>query len=151
MSPRQRLGLAAAGVLVVVALAVAGVQRPGTGDPAGRPAFVSWLARTFGGLPDVPAADVTAGCPAAGNGGGLQVDGSCELTVRDPGTTKRLRLRSTAPLRVSAPGPDGSDRRIEADVAVGKTGVAETSIALDGPGVVIVRCSCVLRVGGGDD
>ncbi|MGW0505572.1 hypothetical protein [Micromonospora sp. NPDC003241] len=141
MTGRQKVLLAALGVLLVVLFVVAvGAGGGGRGDPSSRSSLVDLLGRVGGGTSAVDPVTVDADCAEAP--GRLVVTGDCELRVADPGGLRTLILRSPEAFTVEAPAPGDADFTVEDDVNPADDGTgAVTRIAVDRATTVRVSCS----------
>ncbi len=148
MSGRQKVLLAALGVLLVVLFAVAvGTGRDERGDPSARNPLVDLLGRAGGGRSAVDPATVEADC--AEGPGRLAVTGRCALRVADPGGLRTLILRGPDAFTVEAPAPGDADFTVEDTVTPAADGTgAVARVAVDRATTVLVSCpgGCLVTV-----
>ncbi|MFC3502639.1 hypothetical protein ACFOOK_16900 [Micromonospora krabiensis] len=140
MSGRQKVLLAALGVLLVALFVVAvGAGRDDRGDPAGRSGLVDRLGGLGGERSAVDAATVTADCGA--DSARLVFVGGCVLHVADPDGLRTLVLRSAGPFTVAAPAPGDAEFTVRDDVQPADDGTgAVARVAVDRATDVVLTC-----------
>lgn len=145
MNRRQRIGVLAVGVLILVAF-VAAVRNPG-GTGAGP---VGWLGDRFGEAAGAPPEDLDPDCQQPD--GSLVFGGSCTVEVASSDENLRLVTLTTGqPIRVTAPAPAGG-WTVATEVAAGD--LVRVAVGSDGAEIEL-DCEdreddCVVTIGAGD-